>query len=182
MNSIKLSAAFGAVLAAALAMAAPAHTSSANAAPLDDAAILSIFDQANMADITTARLGLKRAQSPEVRDLAAMVLADHEAVQHMGRTLGKELGIIALPPDNDTALESQAKAYGILQAAPAADFDRAYLLHEIAFHQTVIDAIKGTLLPSITHPDLKALVIKVLPGFEHHLAATKQVADRLSVR
>ncbi len=176
-HAAALGAALAAALAAAVALAAPLH-----AAPLDDAAILSIFDQANMADITTARLGLKRARSPEVRDLAAMVLADHEAVQHMGRELAKDLGIVALPPDNDTALEAQAKAYGALQAAPAADFDRAYLLHEIAFHQAVIDAIKGTLLPSITHPDLKALVIKVLPGFEHHLAATRQVADTLSIR
>jgi putative membrane protein len=173
MHSLK----FITIIGAALALAAPAH-----AAPLDDAAILSIFDQANTADITTARLGVKRAQSSEVKALAAMVLTDHEAVQQMGRTLGKNLGIIAVPPDNDTALADQAKAYAALQAVPPADFDQAYLLHEIAFHQAVIDAVKGTLLPSITHPDLKALVTKVLPGFEHHLAATRQVAARLAAQ
>lgn len=154
---------------------------SVHAAPLDDGAIMSIFDQANMADITTARLGLKKAQAPEVRALARMVLADHEAVQQMGRDLARKQGIVALPPDGDTALQAQAEAYAMLQGKSGAEFDRAYLAHEVAFHQGVIDAIKGTLLPAISDPEFKALVVKVLPGFEHHLAETRKVAATLGV-
>lgn len=163
--------------AVALVLSATAH-----AGGLSDANILSIFDQANMADITTARLGLKKGNTPEVRELAKMVLTDHEAVQRLGRDLGKKRGIVALPPDSDDALATHAKAYVELQTKSGADFDRAYLLHEIAFHQGVIDAIKGALLPSIKDAEFKALVIKVLPGFEHHLAETKKVAGKLGVK
>ncbi|MGC2855233.1 DUF4142 domain-containing protein [Novispirillum sp. DQ9] len=154
---------------------------SVQATTLDDAAIMAIFDQANMADITTARLGLKKAQAPEVRALARMVLTDHEAVQQMGRDLAKKQGIVALPPDGDTSLTAQAEAYARLQAKSGGEFDRAYLAHEVAFHQGVIDAIKESLLPAIADPEFKALVTKVLPGFEHHLAETKKVAAHLGM-
>lgn len=152
------------------------------AAQLDDATIVAIFDQANMADITTARLGLKKGQSQEVRDLARMVVTDHKAVQRMGRELADELGIIATPPDNDTSLSDQAAAYETLQSMSGEAFDHAYLKHEIAFHASVIEAIETTLLPAIENPKLKALVEKVLPGFKHHLAATKAAAEKLGVK
>jgi putative membrane protein len=35
------------------------------------------------------------------------------------------------------------------------EFDRAYAAHEVAFHQAVLDAVKGTLLPAIQNAELK---------------------------
>lgn len=148
---------------------------------LDDATILAIFDQANAADIWTARLGVKRGHSAEVKELATMVARDHEAVQQMGRDLARKLGVIPSPPDNDGSAEAQAKAIAALQTKSGRDFDQAYLRHEIAFHQSVIAAVKQTLLPAIRNDELRNLVTKVLPGFEHHLAATKEAARKLGV-
>lgn len=149
---------------------------------LNDATVFSIFDQANMADITTARIGIKKAHSKEVRELAQMVVSDHEAVQHMGRELAKKLGVTPLPPDNDKSVENLAKAIAILEGKKGPEFDKAYLLYEIGFHQSVIDAIKGTLLPAIKDDQFKALVTKVLPGFEHHLTATTMAAKKLGIQ
>ena len=146
---------------------------------LEDATILAIFDQANMADISTGRLGLKKARSEEVKALARMVVTDHEHVQHLGREVAHELGVIPLPPDNDKSVENQAKALALLESKSGAEFDKAYLLHEIAFHQSVIDAIQANLLPAAKDARLKALIEKVLPGFQHHLAATKAAAKKL---
>ena len=154
---------------------------SAGAGELSDANILSIFDQANMADIQTARLGYKKGRSQGVKDLAMMVMTDHEAVQRMGRDVGSELGLIAEPVDGDMALANHARAYGELQAVSGEAFDAAYLKHEIAFHTAVIDAINTVLLPSIEAPEFRELVVTVLPGFEHHLAETKRVAAELGV-
>ena len=148
---------------------------------LDDATILAIFDQANSEDIHTGRLGAKYGASKEVRALGRMVATDHVSVQQMGRDLATKLNIIPTPPDGDTSIMTQAKAISELQSKRGADFDKAYLLHEIAFHQSVIDAIKGTLLPAISNPELKALFLNVLPGFEHHLAETKAAAKKLGI-
>ncbi len=154
---------------------------SAIGAALDDATIIAIFDQANAADIATGKIGAQKGHSEEVRALGRMVATDHEAVLQMGRDLAKKLGITPTPPANDTSVANQEKALAILKSKSGPEFDKAYLQHEIAFHQSVIDAIKGTLLPAIKNEQLKALVNKVLPGFEHHLAATKSAAAKLGV-
>lgn len=167
----------GALAALALLASVPAHAGAA----LNDETIFAIFDQANMTDISTGRLGWKKAHAPEVKALAKMVVTDHTAVQQMGRQLAGDLGLIGTPPDGVTSLADQAGTITRLDGLAGAAFDRAYLLHEIAFHQAVIDAVKGTLLPSISNPQFKALVTNVLPGFEHHLAATKDVARKLGV-
>lgn len=148
---------------------------------LDDATILAIFDQANFADIWTARLGMKRGHSDEVKSLARMVATDHEAVQHMGREVAKKIGVVPTPPDNDNSAQAHAQAVAMLQSKSGREFDAAYLRHEIAFHQGVIDAIKGTLLPATQNESLKGLIQDVLPGFEHHLAATRDAAEKLGV-
>lgn len=167
----------GILAALALWLSAPAQAG----AGLDDETIYAIFDQANMADISTGRLGWKKAHAPEVKALAKMVVNDHTAVQQMGRELAHDLGYIGTPPDGDQSLADQAKTLAKLESLSGPEFDRAYLLHEIAFHQAVIDAVKGTLLPSIKNPQFKNLVNNVLPGFEHHLAASKDVARKLGI-
>ena len=148
---------------------------------LDDATILAIFDQANSTDISTGLIGAKHGNSEGVRALSSMVIADHIAVQQMGRDLAKKLGIIPTPPDADTSVADQAKTVSLLQSKYGPEFDKAYLQHEIAFHQSVIDAIKGVLLPAIRNDELKKLVETVLPGFEKHLAATKAEAKKLGI-
>ena len=152
------------------------------AGKLDDATILAIFDQANAADIYTGRLGAKYGHASEVRALGKMVATDHVAVQQLGRDLAAKLGVVPTPPDNDTSVADHAKAVAQLQGKSGAEFDAAYLRYEIGYHQAVIDAVKTTLLPAIANPELKALVGKVLPGFEHHLAATKAAAAKLGVQ
>ncbi|MEY2333636.1 DUF4142 domain-containing protein [Acidithiobacillus ferrianus] len=148
---------------------------------LDDATIFAIFDQANAVDIYTGRLGAKYGHTEEVRALGKMVATDHVAVQQMGRDLAKKLHIFPTPPDGDTSVADQAKTVSSLQSAIGPEFDRVYLQHEIVFHQSVIDAIKKTLLPAIQNSEFAGLVKNVLPGFEHHLAATKAVAAKIGL-
>jgi putative membrane protein len=151
------------------------------AAALDDATILAIFDQANAADIVTGRLGAKYGASEEVRALGRMVASDHAAVQQTGRDLAWKLKIVPTPPDNDTSAADLARAVALLQSKTGAEFDKAYLQYEVAFHQSVVDAIKGTLLPAIKNDELRNLMKSVLPGFEQHLAATRAVARKRGV-
>jgi putative membrane protein len=148
---------------------------------LDDATILAIFDQANSVDIFTGRFGAKYGHSEEVRALGRMTATDHVAVQQMGRDLAKKVDIFPLPPDADTSAADLAKTVAFLKTKSGAEFDKAYLQHEVAFHQSVVDAVKGTLLPAIKNDELKELVKKVLPGFEHHLAETKALAKKFGV-
>ncbi len=165
------------VIAAAGMMNAEGHAG----AKLDDATIFAIFDQANTADVWVGRIAVKKGQSEDVQMLGKMVAADHVAVQQMARDLATQLGIIPTPPDKDTSAADLAKTVALLESKSGADFDRAYLQHEVVFHQAVVDAVKKTLLPAIQNEQLRALVNKVLPGFEQHLAETRAAAKKIGI-
>lgn len=167
-------------LAAVLLITTLAGTTAA--APLDDATIFAIFDQANSSDVTIGRIGAKRGHSKEVRELGKMVATHHEEAQQAARDLAKKLGIVPTPPDNDTSVETQAKTVAMLQTKSGPDFDRAYLQHELTFHRSAIDAVKGTLLPAAKNAELQALMRQLLPAFEHHLAATQTAATKLGIK
>jgi putative membrane protein len=167
------------VAAAALAMAATELT----AAPeLDDPTIVAIFDAANTADIETGELAAERGQSAEVREFGAMLARDHKQVRQLGRDLAIKLGVTLTPPKNDAGAKAHAKALESLRAKAGAEFDRAFLPHEAAFHKAVIDAVQGTLLPAVRNEELRGLVVKVAPAFQAHMLAAANLEKKLAAR
>jgi putative membrane protein len=164
----------------ALVLSASLGSASA-ATALDDRAIFAVYDQVNGFDIETASLGATKGRSEDVRALAAMVLRDHSAVRQMTRDLAQRLGITYRVSDQDAAAQAHAQALAGLRGQSGAAFDRAYLLHEVEFHRAAIKAVKETLLPAASSPELKKLMADVLPGFEQHLSHTLAVAGRLGV-
>lgn len=154
-------------------------SSTASKVALDDATIVAIFDEANTADIETSGLAAKRGASKDVRDLGKQFAHDHTAVRQQGRDLAKKLGVTPTPPKPDEGKEAAEAALKDLESKHGAEFDKAYLAHEVAYHQQVIDAINNTLLPAIQNADLKAFVQKIVPAFEGHLAAAKNLQQKL---
>ena len=147
---------------------------------LDDATIVAIFDAANTADMETGELAAKQGHSKEVRDLGAQFTRDHGAVRQQGRDLAKKLGVTPTPPKDDASAKDHAKAMATLRSKHGADFDRAYLAHEVAYHQAVIDAVNKTLLPAIQNAELKAFVVKIAPAFQAHLLAAQNLQKKLA--
>jgi len=146
---------------------------------LDDPTIVAIFDAANTADIETGDLAAKRGSTKEVRDLGAMFARDHRAVRQQGRDLAKKLGVTPTPPKNDHSAADQAALMKTLESKHGAAFDKAYLAHEVQFHQQVIDEVQQQLLPAIKNAELKALVVKVAPAFQAHLMAAQHLQKQL---
>ena len=58
-------------------------------------------------------------------------------------------------------------------------FDKAYIDHEVAYHQQVLDAMDKTLIPSASNAELKALLVKVRPAFVAHLDHAKHMQGEL---
>jgi putative membrane protein len=176
---LQVSRSIAAILAACAASTVLVAGAVSAPAPLDDPTIVAIFDEANTADIETGTLAVERGQSREVRDYGAMLVRDHKVVRQMGRDLAQKLGVTPTPPADDTGARAHAEAMARLRKVPAADFDRTFLAHEVAFHQAVIDAINSTLLPAISNAELKALVVKVAPAFEGHRDGAATIAKKL---
>ena len=153
-------------------VATEATATPAPAPALDDPTIVAIFDGANTADIETGELAAKKGSTKAVRDFGAMLAHDHKAVRQLGRDLAGKLHVTPTPPADDASAKAHADAMATLRAKSGVEFDKAFLDHEVAFHQSVIDAVGSTLLPAIQNAELKALVEKVAPNFEaHRLAA-----------
>jgi putative membrane protein len=158
----------------------PGSTIQAQSQKLDDPTIVAIFDAANTADMETGALAEKRAASQEVRDFGAMLVRDHRMVRQQGRDLAAKLGVTPTPPKDDQSAQDHAAAKARLGSLEGAEFDRAFLRHEAAFHQAVLDAVTTTLLPSIENPELKALVQKVAPAFQAHLKMAQELEKKIA--
>jgi putative membrane protein len=163
----------------ALPLSLAAQSASTVAPKLDDATIVAIFDNANTADIETAGLGAQKASDPEVRQIARNFVHDHTKVRQMARDLATRLKVTPTPPANDQSKADHALAMTKLEHLKGTEFDKAFLDHEIAFHQAVLDAVSSTLLPAIQNDELKAFVKSVAPAFQGHLAGAKALRARM---
>lgn len=149
---------------------------------LDDPTIVAIFDAANAADIETGNLAAQKGSTAEVREFGAMLARDHKQVQQLGRDLAAKLHVTPTPPANDNSAKTHAEAMKSLRALKGTAFDHAFLQHEVAYHQAVIDAVTTTLLPAIQNAELKALVVKVAPAFAAHRDAAKAMDQKIAKR
>ena len=164
-------------LAVILGFAAATMAWAQSPAPaLDDPTIVAIFDAANTADIETADLAARKGFHKDVRALGQTFVEAHKQVRQQGRDLAKKLGVTPTPPKDDAAARDHAAAMRKLRALSGAEFDRAFLAHEVAFHRSVIDAVTQTLLPAIRNPELKTFVQGVAPAFQGHLAMAEKLA------
>jgi putative membrane protein len=173
------SAAFAvATLAGAVLVAAASWPPATGTAPLDDAAIVAIFDLANTADIETGTLGAERASRKEVRDYATMLAQVHRDVRRKGRELAQNLGVTPKLPADNTMAKEHAAAMTRLRRLSGPAFDRAFLQHEEQFHRAVLDAVRNTLLPAIQNDELRAFVTSLAPAFEAHRAMAEHLQKR----
>ena len=161
------------ITAAALLAYAPSHPA------LDDPTIVAIFDAANGYDIEAGRLALQKSHTKSVRDLAQQFKNDHTAVRQQGRDLAKKLGVTPTPPKENPLAPDHEKAMKELKGKSGAAFDQAYMAEEVRYHQQVIDALNGTLIPAIKNEELKAFVQKIVPAFQGHLEAAKHLQQEL---
>lgn len=154
-------------------------TQAAAPAP-NDAQIAHIVVTANAIDIEAGKLAEKTSKNKEVQAFAKRMVTDHSAVNKQAIALAKKLGV--KPEDNDISKGLKAGAaenMANLKKLKGAEFDKAYVDHEVAYHQAVLDAIDKTLIPNAKNADLKALIVKVRPAFEEHLEHAKKVQASL---
>ena len=139
------------------------------AAPLADAQIAHIAYTAGQIDIDAAQLALSKDVSAQVRQFAETMARDHAAVNERALALVKKLGVT--PEDNATSqalLSGATETERTLRTLSGAAFDRAYVANEVAFHQTVNDALRQSLIPGANNAELKALLVDGLALFSEH--------------
>lgn len=146
----------------------------------NDAQIAHIVVTANQVDIDAGKLAEKKAASADVKAFGKMMVTDHSGVNKQATDLAKKLKV--KPEDNAT---SQSLKQGgdenvkALKGLKGKAFDKAYVDHEVAYHQAVLDAIDKTLIPNAKNAELKGLIEKVRPNIDAHLQHAKSLQSKL---
>ena len=157
-----------------------APAASVSAQEINDAQIASIVVTANQVDIDAGKLATNKATAPEVKQFAQLMVTDHTGVNKSAVDLATKLKVT--PQDNPTSqnLKSGGEAnLTTLKGLKGGAFDRAYIDHEVAYHQAVLDAVDKTLIPGVMNAELKALLVKVRPAFVAHLEHAKHLQSTL---
>jgi putative membrane protein len=162
------------------ALALVAVNAGAAAAGPTDAQIAQIVVTANQVDIDTGKLAQSRAQSQEVRDFGQRMVTDHSGVNKSAVELVTRLHVTPEPNDTSKSLQKGGDdSLAALKKLSGAAFDKAYVDHEVTYHQAVLDAVDQTLIPNAQNAELKALLVKVRPAFVAHLEHAKHLQTSL---
>ena len=153
----------------------------ATAQGVTDAQIASIVVTANQVDIDAGKVGKEMASSADVKKFAEQMITDHTGVNKQAVELVTKLKVT--PEDNPTSQSLKAggeKNVANLKTLKGAAFDKAYIDHEVVYHQQVLDAVDKTLIPDAKNAELKALLVKVRPAFVAHLEHAKHIQASLA--
>ena len=145
-----------------------------------DPQIAHIAYTAGVIDIAAAKQAIEKAGNKDVKAFAQDMVRDHEAVNKQALDLVKKLKVT--PEDNDTSktLSKQATdKLAELAKLKGADYDKAYVANEVAYHKAVNGALETQLIPSASNAELKSLLQTGLKIFQGHQQHAEHVAAKL---
>ncbi|HEX5460376.1 MAG TPA: DUF4142 domain-containing protein [Steroidobacteraceae bacterium] len=146
-----------------------------------DPQIAAIVVTANQVDIDAGKLAEQKAQGSEVKAFAKRMITDHTGVNQAAVGLAQKLHLT--PESNPTSQslkEGGEQNIAKLSGLSGQAFDKAYIDHEVAYHESVLDALDKVLIPSAQNAELKALLVKVRPAFVDHLNHAKMIQSTLA--
>jgi putative membrane protein len=145
-----------------------------------DPQIAHIAYTAGAIDIAAAKQALAKSSNKDVKAFAENMVRDHEAVNKQALDLVKKLKVT--PEDNDTSKslsKNAAAKLDELAKLKGADFDKAYVANEVAYHKAVDGALETVLIPSASNAELKSLLQTGLKIFQGHEQHAEHVASEL---
>ena len=162
-------------------------SSTASSAPtsgrVSQSNVVAIILAANNTDLSYARLVPARARSPEVKAFAQRMLTDHTLLNSRINDISTRDRITA--EDDAISLDFRdhsAARRDILRELEGARFDSTYIANEIQYHQELLDAISGVLIPSTKAGELRDFVTSLRPAVSAHLAHAEQIRASLASR
>jgi putative membrane protein len=165
-------------LACAFTFAAAAAESGAGPT---DAQIAAIVVTANQVDIDAGKLAKATSQSKDVQTFAQLMITDHSGVNKSATELVTKLHVTPESnPTSESLKQGGEQNLATLRKLQGHAFDQAYVDHEVAYHQAVLDAVDQTLIPNAKNAELQALLVKVRPAFVAHLEHAKHLQASLS--
>ncbi len=147
---------------------------------LTDPEIASVAVTADQIDIDYAAIAKQKSKNEKVLQFAATMAKDHQSVNDKAIALATKLSVT--PKDNyltQSLLSGATTTKAMLNSKSGAEFDKAYIDNEVAYHKAAIDVVENTLIPDATNAELKSLLQSVLPIFKQHLEHAEMIQKNL---
>jgi putative membrane protein len=126
----------------------------------------------NLAEIQAGQMALTKGSSPEVKQLAQAMVADHSSAADQLSQIAQQNGL-NLPTQPTAAQRADAQHLSTLNGP---QFDEAFARHEVEDHQKVIAQFQAE-VKSGRDPALKSFAQQTLPALQKHLRLA-QAASR----
>lgn len=153
----------------------------AQSAGPSDPQIAAIVVTANQVDIDAGKLAKSRSKTKDVQEFAERMITDHTGVNKAATELVTKLRVTPEPnPTSESLQKGGDENLAALKKLHGRAFDKAYIDHEVIYHEAVLQAVDATLIPNAKNAELKALLVKVRPAFEAHLEHAKKIQAELS--
>ncbi|MGH7694401.1 MAG: DUF4142 domain-containing protein, partial [Gemmatimonadaceae bacterium] len=134
-----------------------------------DGEVLGAFIAANQHEVEHSRLGSQQGSTQPIRDLARGFARDHDDLVQRARELATKQSITSTVPAGDPIGQPHGQTMTTLKGKSGVDFDRAYLQHEVDYHQALMNALNTDWLPKATNQELKTFLQQTVPAFQAHL-------------
>ena len=144
-----------------------------------DAELTGFVNAFNDAEIEVGELATTKATDAEVKAFASQLVRDHRALKtEVNRTV-QQLNLTPAVPedDEDLAEDHEAGMRDLRAKAAGAEFDEAFLEHEIRMHRKVLDEVRDAVGRSQS-VDMRTLLEKARDGIQAHLTRAEELEKK----
>lgn len=148
---------------------------------VDDAHVVAIVSAADSVQVAVSELGAEKADSPEVKEFARMVIRDHNASRLQSQQLFTTLGVQpGEHPASRQLAQAGERALAVLEERSGAEFDRDFMAFQVAQHQALLGVLDDTLIPAATPGEMETLLRSTRTAVAAHLEQARQVQAGLA--
>ncbi|MEO5818549.1 MAG: DUF4142 domain-containing protein [Gemmatimonadaceae bacterium] len=166
-------------IADSIAAATPAPAPAPAPPAMTDANILAKLDADNVADSSAGAMAVSKGTHADVKEFGRMMMKDHHAMRVEGMALAKKNSITPAMPAGDADEAAEKAVADSMTAMPkGAAWDKFYIDHMVAGHETVIRFAQQA-ANSAQNADVKAMVEKATPTVQKHLDKAKDIQTKL---
>jgi putative membrane protein len=144
-----------------------------------DAELTGFVNAFNDAEVEVGQLAMSMATDAQVKAFASQIVRDHRALKaDVNRTV-QQLSVTPTVPEDDENLaeDHQAGMRDLRAKAKGAEFDEAFLEHEIRMHRKVLDEVKDAIGRSQS-ADMRSLLEKARDGIQGHLTMAEELEKK----
>lgn len=147
-------------------------------ARMTDPEIVSLTQAADEGEIMTSKVALTKATNPEVKKFAQQMIQAHTQTISKRNAIGKAQNLKPAAGAKDSIGDMGKQMVAMLQAAPKAAFDTAYINGQVMSHQNTLQMVQKA-EGQAQNAALKQMLQQVTPDIQHHLDEAKALQGKL---